>query len=379
MKQLKMKWPNLEGRLDPELEKGYRNYTLRDDSRQATVGILLMMLFIALTIPNDFVFSIPAALFVLVMTARVIFILYGVALILYVRRCKDPQSYDDNLFVWGLLGAVLNVIILFTRPAEYTGHALADLVALVIIYLAVPYRLLYRVIVALLFTGGCLAWLVVNAEQLSPPWIRVEVLSLVFINAVALIISHHLFSYRRKQYATQVAEERAKEELRMVASHDSMTGILNHRAFFEQGERELRRYERYGKVFSLIEIDIDDFKGINDTFGHADGDNVLLKLVSLVSSHIRQSDVFGRTGGDEFCVLLIETSKSDAKDIAERIRATCCDCRLNAASGAPIHFTVSLGLVESCKDDMSIGQIYSRADAAMYTAKREGHNRVCSA
>ena len=129
MKQLKLKWPNLDGRLDPELEKGYRRYTLRDDSRQATVGILLMMLFIALTIPNDFVFSIPAALFVLVMTARVIFILYGVALIVYVRRCKDPQSYDDNLFVWGLLGAVLNVIIIFTRPAEYTGHALADLVA----------------------------------------------------------------------------------------------------------------------------------------------------------------------------------------------------------------------------------------------------------
>jgi len=235
------------------------------------------------------------------------------------------------------------------------------------------------VIVALLFTGGCLAWLVVNAEQLSPAWIRVEVLSLVFINAVALIISHHLFSYRRKQYATQVAEERTKEELRMVASHDSMTGILNHRAFFEQGERELRRYERYGKVFSLIEIDIDDFKGINDTFGHAEGDNVLLKLVAMVSAHIRQSDVFGRTGGDEFCVLLIETNKSDALDIAERIRTTCCDCQLNAASGAPMHFTVSLGLVESCKDDAGIGQMYSRADAAMYTAKRKGHNRVCSA
>ncbi|MFA5078925.1 MAG: GGDEF domain-containing protein [Dehalococcoidia bacterium] len=379
MRKLKIKWPNLDGRLDGELEKGYRLYTLHDDSRLATVGILLMILFVALTIPNDFVFPMPDALFILLMTSRVIFFLYGLALIVYVRRTKDPASFDNNLLVWGLLGAVLNVIILFVRPADYLGHALADLVALVIIYLAVPYRLLYRVIVALLFTAGCLAWLVVNAGQLSLPWIRVEALSLVFINAVGLIISHYMYSYRRKQYATHIAEVKAKEELRLAASRDSLTGILNHRSFFEQGERELRRYERYGKVFSLIEIDIDDFKGINDTHGHAEGDNVLLKLVSLVSAHIRQSDVFGRTGGDEFCVLLIETSKADAIDIAERIRATCCDSQLNAASGAPMHFTVSLGLVESCKDDVGIGQMYSRADAAMYTAKREGHNRVCSA
>ena len=378
MKMSGIKWPNLDGRLDGELEKGYRLYSLRDDSRQAMVGILLMAVVVALTIPNDFVFTLQPAVISLLMVLRVIFILCSIALIVHVHRNTDPKSNDSNIFIWGLFGVALNILIIFTRPAIYTGHALTDLVILVIIYLGVPFRLLYRVTLALLFTAGCLVYLAINAQQLTPPWIRVEILSLVFINIVGLIISHHLYSYRRKQYATQVEEEKVKEELRLAASRDSLTGILNHKAFFEQGERELRRFIRYGKPFSLMEIDIDDFKNINDNYGHSEGDNVLQKLVSLVSSHVRQSDIFGRTGGDEFCLLLIETHLEGAMEIAERVRAACCECRLNAGKGVPIHFTVSVGLVESSKNDTNIGHIYSRADAAMYRAKSEGRNRVCA-
>jgi diguanylate cyclase (GGDEF)-like protein len=368
----------LDGRLDEKLEKGYRLYSLRDDSRQATVGILLLAAVVALTIPNDFVFTLQPAVFSILMILRGAFIVYSIALIVFVRRNVDSKSHDNNIFIWGLFGVALNILIIFTRPVSYTGHALADLVILVIIYLGVPFRLLYRVILALLFTAGCLVYLAVNAQQLTLPWIRVEILSLVFINIVGLIISHHLYSYRRKQYATQVAEEKVKEELRLAASRDSLTGILNHKAFFEQGERELRRFVRYGKPFSLMVIDIDDFKNINDSYGHTEGDNVLQKLVSLIGSHVRQSDVFGRTGGDEFCLLLIETHTAEAVEIAERIRITCSECRLNAGTGAPIHFTVSVGLVESSKNDANIGHIYSRADAAMYRAKSEGRNRVCT-
>jgi len=378
LKKLGIKWPNLDGRLDGELEKGYRLYTLRDDSRQATVGILLLASVVALTAPNDFVFELQPALLGSLMILRVIFILYSIALILSLRRTMNPKSYDNNLFIWGLLGVAINIFIIFTRPAVYMGHALADLVILVIIYLGIPIKLLFRVILALLFTAGCLVYLALTAQQLTLPWIRVEILSLVFINIVGLIISHHLYSYRRKQYATQVDEEKVKEELRLAASRDSLTGILNHRAFFEQGERELRRFIRYGKPFSLFEIDIDDFKNINDNYGHTEGDIVLQKLVSLVASHVRQSDVFGRTGGDEFCVLLIETDRARAVEIAERIRNTCSECKLIAGTRMPIRFTVSVGLVESSKSDTSIGQIYSRADIAMYRAKAEGRNRVCT-
>lgn len=379
MKKLSIKWPNLDGRLKGEMEKGYRLHALRDDKRLAVIGILLMAIVVALTTPNDFVFELQPDLLKLLIVMRLTFIFYSVALVVYLSRKISPENFDHNIFIWGLFGVAANTLVIFTRPAIYTGHALIDLVILVIIYLGIPCRLVYRLILALLFTAGCLAFVAVNAQQLPASWIRVEISSLLFMNIVGLIISHHLFSFRRKQYTTQMAEVRAKEELRLAASRDSMTGILNHRTFFEQGERELKRFARYGKVFSLIEIDIDDFKGINDNYGHVEGDNVLLKLVDLVTSHVRQSDVFGRTGGDEFCVILIETNKSDAMDIAERIRSTCCDCRLKADTGALIHFTVSVGLVESCRQDTGIGQMYSRADAAMYRAKKEGHNRVCAA
>ena len=376
MKLLGLNLPNLDGKLDGELEKGYRLHTLREDSRQATVGILLLTTVVALTIPNDFVFTLQPVVLSLLMILRVAFILYSIVLIVYVRRNTEPKSYDNNMFIWGLFGMALNILIIFTRPALYTGHALADLVILVIIYLGMPFRLLYRVILALLFTAGCLVYLAINAQQLTVPWIRVEILSLVFINIIGLIISHHLYSYRRKQYSTQVAEEKVKEELKLLAARDSLTGITNHKAFFEQGERELRRFVRYGKPFSLMVVDVDDFKNINDNYGHTEGDNVLMKLVALIGSQVRQSDIFGRTGGDEFCLLLIETHVAEAAEIAERIRAACCEAALTAGTGIPIHFTVSLGVVESSKNDTGIGQIYSRADAAMYRAKSEGRNRV---
>jgi len=379
LKKLGLKWPNLDGRLDTELEKGYRLYSLREDVRQTIIGILLVTIAVALTIPNDFVVIQQPDLIGYVIVMRVVFTLYSAGLIVYMLRNKNPIRFDDSIFVWGLFGVIVNTIIIWTRPVTYSGHALIDILLLILIYLAIPFRLLYRVILAALFTAGCLTLLLMNADQLGAPWMIAEIIALVFSNVIGLTISHRLYSYRRKQYATQVEEDKVKEELRLAAACDSLTGILNHKAFFVQGERELRRFVRYGKPFSLIEIDIDDFKSINDSYGHSEGDNVLQKLVSLVASHVRQSDVFGRTGGDEFCLLLIETHVVEAVEIAERIRATCSGCKLVAGTGIPVHFTVSVGLVESSKNDSNIGQIYSRADAAMYRAKAEGRDRVCAA
>ena len=338
MKVLGINWPKLDGQLDGVLENSYRLHSLRDDVRQATVGILLVAAVIALTIPNDFVVIEQPAVICLVMILRITFVLYSLILIDYLVHVKNPVNYDDSIFVWGLFGVVVNTFIICSRPATSTGHALIDLLVLILLYLGLPCRLLYRLILALLFTASCLLILAINAPQLSAQWIIAEILALVFANIIGLTISHRLYSYRRKQYAAQVAEEKVKEELRLLAARDSLTGITNHKAFFEQGERELRRFVRYGKPFSLMVIDVDDFKSINDTFGHAEGDNVLIKLVALIWSHVRQSDIFGRTGGDEFCLLLIETHLEEAVEIAERIRAACSEARTDSRHGNPHPF-----------------------------------------
>ena len=159
---------------------------------------------------------------------------------------------------------------------------------------------------------------------------------------------------------------------------DALTGLPNRTLMLEHITAALELSGVNKTQPTVLFIDIDRFKNINDSYGHTEGDNVLLRLVSLVASHVRQSDIFGRTGGDEFCLLLIETHKAEAVEIAERIRAACCDAALTAGTGVPIHFTVSVGLVESSKNDTVIGHIYSRADAAMYRAKNEGRNRVCA-
>ncbi|MBC7292566.1 MAG: GGDEF domain-containing protein, partial [Thermoleophilia bacterium] len=115
---------------------------------------------------------------------------------------------------------------------------------------------------------------------------------------------------------------RLLEQARELANHDDLTGLANRRHFLGLAVRELERSRRYGSALSLIFFDVDHFKEINDTFGHRAGDLVLQKLALVCRSALRQSDILGRLGGEEFAVLLPETALEEAAEVAERLRAT---------------------------------------------------------
>jgi diguanylate cyclase (GGDEF)-like protein len=167
---------------------------------------------------------------------------------------------------------------------------------------------------------------------------------------------------------------RLEGELRRIATTDELTGLLNRREFLDQAEREFNRSGRYNRPLSLLLIDIDYFKDINDTFGHAAGDEALRRLARAGESCVRATDVFGRLGGDEFAMLLLETTAPDAVELAERVRTTMDALELKTDRG-PVKFTVSIG-VATRDGQSSLDELMSHADRSLYRAKGAGRDRV---
>jgi len=170
--------------------------------------------------------------------------------------------------------------------------------------------------------------------------------------------------------AAAATRTRMTTRLNELATHDELTGCLNRRAFDDALRAEAVRARRYGRPFSVIMADLDRFKAINDTFGHAAGDTALRTVASVLEGGVRAGDVVGHVGGDEFAVLLPETGAEEAAEAAVRLGATVRD----AQSG--VHLTMSLGVSTWSGPEDSAEVVVRRADQALYTAKQAGRDQV---
>ncbi|MDQ7082195.1 MAG: diguanylate cyclase [Aquificota bacterium] len=161
-----------------------------------------------------------------------------------------------------------------------------------------------------------------------------------------------------------------------LATTDPLTRIANRRMLGHDLERYGRIAKRYGKNLSLIMLDIDDFKGINDTYGHVVGDEVLKRIASVLKTSVRESDTLYRYGGEEFAVLCPETDKRGAYELAERIRKRVKDTRIEIKGDGLVYVTVSLGIASFPDDTEDPLELLSVTDISLYKAKREGKNRT---
>jgi diguanylate cyclase (GGDEF)-like protein/PAS domain S-box-containing protein len=178
------------------------------------------------------------------------------------------------------------------------------------------------------------------------------------------------------QAITDISERKKLEKkLWMLASTDPLTGAYNRRYFNDAVEQELLICQRYDHDFSLLEIDIDNFKKINDTYGHAAGDEVLKALVIAVENLIREVDLLGRFGGEEFIVALVKTPLQEAIKVSERIRVMLSNLVLEI-SGKQIRYTVSIGLTTRLNKDDDLESLLNKSDLCLYEAKRNGRNQV---
>ncbi len=164
-------------------------------------------------------------------------------------------------------------------------------------------------------------------------------------------------------------------ELQQIARQDALTGALTRRGLFAEVEREFLRAGRYDRPSTLVVIDVDHFRTINDRYGHAAGDAVLVSIANICMSNMRKSDTFGRIGGEEFALLLPETEAEEAREAAERIRQAV-QSTIVQVGGAEVRATVSMGVAPRPANSEGVATWFSEADIALYEAKSFGRNRV---
>jgi diguanylate cyclase (GGDEF)-like protein/PAS domain S-box-containing protein len=201
----------------------------------------------------------------------------------------------------------------------------------------------------------------------SELWMLLSMVPVVYDGAASVLSTLVDFTERK----------RLELELQRLATTDALTGAANRRSFLEHAEAELARSRRYGLQMSLVMMDVDHFKRINDTLGHARGDAALCRLVQLCAQIVRKQDLLGRLGGEEFALLLPQTSLEDAAHLVERLRQHIEVSGLELQAGSPpVALTASFGVTALRVEDLRVEELLGRADQALYRAKDGGRNRV---
>jgi two-component system cell cycle response regulator len=201
-------------------------------------------------------------------------------------------------------------------------------------------------------------------DYLAKPFDRRELLARVGIGARLLDLETRL--------------KEARDQMEALAMQDGLTGLCNRRAIEAQAQAECSRAARDEQPTSVILLDVDHFKAVNDRYGHQIGDQALRLMADVLARSQRGYDVAGRWGGEEFMLVLPETTLEDAGRVAERVRATVAAAALPLSDGTSLEVRVSLGVAGTCDSvPPSADALIRQADEALYQAKRAGRNRVC--
>lgn len=288
-------------------------------------------------------------------------------------RLRDPNLTEPL----SMIGAALQFAVVAAAP-QIAFPYLANLFtvfAFGMIWLSV------RESVVIWSLGAVATGVLVYAKgaQFSIPVASGFELALVWLYFSLVLARCLVLSVQASDLRQRVADSRRRlaeslEQVRQLASHDELTGVLNRRALISALERERSRAERSAAPFGIAMIDLDHFKGINDSYGHAVGDEVLKAFAAAVRDTMRVTDVFGRYGGEEFLLILVGTGPAAALEAVERIREAVAARDWRALTpGRPV--TISAGIANFSKGD-SVEQLLHRADAGLYQAKAAGRNRT---
>lgn len=293
------------------------------------------------------------------------------------RRFKDPA-----LTLVQILYAIACCAVAFVIAGPARGVTL-PILAIILMFgiFGLTTRQMVGVLVYSLGVFGVASGVVAaRAEPDYPPVVAAAYVGMV----VVVLLSSTFLTTRvqgtREHLRRQKAElARALEQIRQLATHDELTGLINRRAMLERMQLEQRRSLRSGHPLLIAELDIDHFKEVNDTHGHAAGDRVLQVFADTVRRSVRDTDVLARWGGEEFVLLLCDTPVEEATALMERVRRAVHAMRVPVPQGgAPIAVTVSIGLARHTPAD-AVARTLERADQALYVAKAGGRNRVVPA
>lgn len=360
-----------------ELEGEYRIFHLKDDIRQSSFYIIIgAVSVLSMLLSDAALYKNRPDLFLWMMLSRVGFGIVSLLVIISIWRTVKVKVYDQLMLGW--LSAVIFFLLLFnfTRPADFLTTAY-DVILPLAIYIVSPLKIFSSFALALGFSTGILYIDYFYKTGIDSATLNMVITSQLIVHIIGLTSSIQIQSYRRKSYRAYIQEKDAKEMVAYLASIDPLTKSMTRHHFFSLAETEFLRFSRYRRPFSVLVLDADLFKNINDTYGHYVGDLVLRNLSLVILEQKRTQDTYGRLGGEEFGILLPETNLDQAKVVAERIQKTWAQTPCHV-EGNVIHSTVSIGVTEVNDQDQSFEEVLRRADRMMYKAKEAGRNTVAA-
>lgn len=392
-------WPN-QARIhtfsgefeDVELEQQYQDAVLAETARQQSIALAVVASMFLLFVIVDFGMMGPEApnLNLLVSLRLVV---AGAFLVLAATTWHMPELANRHVAINSVLFLFANasIAVLVLRPETLDFQVISLVATSIALYLFIPTRLPWAVALNVWLAVGFLLVMALlmdrNATQLG-----MAVLVTLMPNVVGYLSARRLNRLQREQFLAlqearhtnlllqQEITERLRLEvgLRELAQTDALTGLSNRRSFLELAGQALRQARRASAPLTLCMIDIDHFKPINDNYGHAAGDVVLAAVAAVCRDQLRESDLIGRYGGEEFVLALPNTDAYAARLIAERLRARIENHRLPGDLSS-LRLTVTAGIAQVARNEDTLDPALLRADEALYEGKREGRNRVALA
>jgi len=358
-----------------EMEGDYRVFHLKDDIRQSRLSFFIASVSVLSMLRVDaFLYKDSPDLLKLLFFCRVGYILATFIFYLVVRKTKKVRSFDRLVLGWLSITIIAIVLHNFTRPNDYLTTAV-DIIFPFAIYVLSPLRIFHNIALALAFSAGTIYVDHVFKIGIDPITLNDATAAQFLVQILGLGSALQIQTHRRRSFKAYIQEKDSREMVAYLANIDPLTKSLTRRQFLNIAESEFLRFVRYRRPFSILIVDADHFKNINDTYGHHAGDLALRSLSLVAMEQKRVQDTFGRLGGEEFGLLLPETNLKQASVVGERIQKMWERSPVNL-DGELIHSTVSIGVAEAIAEDKSFEDILRRADRMLYKAKELGRNRV---
>lgn len=357
------------------LEGDYRIANLRSDISQSLLYMSVVSLSALLMLWADAIlFEDRPVLFQFLVLYRIAYVVVTGIFGMVLYRTTKVRTYNRLLIAWMILTIFFRLLVNITRPVDYLTVPF-DIIFIFLIYLISPAKIQHTVALGVFFSAGILFVDHFFIPGVDPVTSSVTISAQLTAHLLGWISVVQMQTYRRKSFKAFIDEKDAKEMVAYLANIDPLTKSLTRRQFLGIAESEFRRFQRYHRPFSIMIIDADHFKKINDTYGHHAGDLALRSLSLVAMEHKRAQDTFGRLGGEEFGLLLPETPLDKAMIVAERIRLVWEASPVNL-DGKLIRSTMSIGVAEAIPSDQNIEDLLRRADRMLYRAKERGRNRV---
>lgn len=370
---------------DRAVERAYRDWAYPESVTQTRWGLFAAGILFALYIPGDLARFGLSADFTTLLLLRLTIIGGALLAALLVRRLRTPGALARGILIVELLAIPVHWVIVARFYDDVLASALTELLVILALYLLIPNRLPMLAVAGIYASIGYLS--IAQQGLGTEPGLMLQLSTLLLlINLLGVFYGQRTQRLHRNQFWELMEERRLRQaleleverreklenELRQLATTDSLTGACNRRHFLELAAKEVNRSRRYGRPLAVMLIDIDNFKRINDTLGHAAGDQVLTRLARILRRTLRKTDAFGRLGGDEFAVLAPELDEDGARQMAERLR----EGMEVTLPGADFPVTISIGVAAWSEPDDTIEPAMYRADQALYRSKQDGRNRV---